>query len=758
LNISGTTTRKFGPQMFTNRFKNLATIHHHLLFDSLKGAFRGIPAVLIAGGPSLERDLHLLPLLKERAVIIAVDTVLPVLLKNGVVPDFMTTIDPQPMVFEKIADILPEVPPGIHLISAISGFPKVSKTFPSSQVYWVFAAKFFESWFNRLLGGKLLTAGAGTVAHLNLLAAVFMECSPIVFIGQDLAHSRDKSHVSGVALSSPNRTQKILEDTQNLQWVKGVDGHSVPTDRGFLDMKHYFERIISEHSGHYINATHYGVHIEGTEVLALTETLKCHALQQHDISGRLNALAQQCLQYDQHRLVQTFVDLISEMEDTQKKISKYGNLITKAKKQIRKLTRVRQRPRRFNELPPSTQNMIQKIDALSDATDKASTIWELVQELTMDGLRESERQKREIDQLAQDPACYLQWLSKNLERLGYVNEAHKNTMDLLYFNITEVLDFYQKEQGFLESIDRIEENNKKLEVLTALADLYIAFENYQLAKPVLEKNLRVQPGNADIYFKLGVVALHQANHDLAETDFQKAVEIDPQIQLKIQDVRQKFGDIYLGYIKRGDLRVRKKMLVKGLRYCNDHDGIITWMNQWASKALDNIAIKDDAGDIEKVKRAIDFWEDIADWDPVILALDLRLKAYIYAGKLALTRGDLEKAETKLKVALEKAPDHLESLQTMTEICFAAGKFEVGIHYLQHAIQLDAKCAVLWERIGDRLLAKEQPANAVSAYEQCFLHFPEKLELLKKIGECYLAIGNYDAARQALQFFRDRQAG
>jgi len=141
-----------------------------------------------------------------------------------------------------------------------------------------------------------------------------------------------------------------------------------------------------------------------------------------------------------------------------------------------------------------------------------------------------------------------------------------------------------------------------------------------------------------------------------------------------------------------------------------------------------------------------------------LASDLRLLIYVYDGKLALTRGNIEKAESKLKAVLEKVPDHLEGLKTMAEICFTSGKFEAGIHYLQHAIQLDAKCANLWECIGDRLLAAEQPANAVSAYEQCFLHFPEKLELLKKIGECYLAIGNHDAARQALQFFRDRQAG
>lgn len=760
LNISGTTVRKYGEIFLKNRFENLATIHHQLIFDSLKGAFTDVPAILIAAGPSLQKDLHLLPLTKGRAVIIAVDTVLPVLLQNGIIPDFMTTIDPKELVFEKIADILPKVPSGIHLISTISGSPKIAKTFPATQTYWTFTAKPIEVWMNRLLGGEMLTAGAGTVAHLNLLSAVFMGCSPIIFVGQDLAHSKSESHVPGVSLSSPNRTNKILENIKDLLWVKAVDGNLVPTDRGFNDMRHYFERIISENPGHYINATRRGAHIEGTEVLSLTETLKRYASKFYSISGQMEALAGKRLNYDKEHFVQSCGGLISQIEDIRQHIIKYANLISKTKKQIRKLGKNKKRIRGFSDLPQSVQNLIQNIDHLSNLTDKASNIWELVQELTMDGLCESERQKQTIERLGNDPKQYLQWLLKNLDRLGYVNEVHEKTIDIFYQCITKALNFYQKEQSLLESIAKAEDEKGTLEDLIQLADLYMEFEDYNLAKPLLEQIRSMWPDNADTHYKLGLISLHRRDNEMLEKHFQHAFELCPQFQTKIQKVRHEFGEMYLDHAKRfGEPSVKRRMLAKGLRCCSDHEELIKLKHQMACEDLSTVESEAVSGNLDKVENVMDFWTDLATWElqgNTSLPADMVAGFCIYAAKLRFERGDLEEAEAKIKIALEKNPDHLEGLQTMVEICFALGNFESGIHYLQHAIQLDSKAAILWQRLGDRLLSAGQYANAVSAYEQCFLYFPEKTKLLKKIGECYLKMKNYDAAKQALQFFRDRQ--
>src|SRR5437763_9444636 len=68
--------------------------------DLLRDAFKGKPAVLVAAGPSLAKNMHLLHELvgnaepgTRRAVIIAVQTMLKPLLAAGIEPDFVTSLD-----------------------------------------------------------------------------------------------------------------------------------------------------------------------------------------------------------------------------------------------------------------------------------------------------------------------------------------------------------------------------------------------------------------------------------------------------------------------------------------------------------------------------------------------------------------------------------------------------------------------------------------------------------------------------------------
>ena len=63
------------------------------------------PAFLVSGGPSLDENIHHLSKAQGKGVIIAVDSVLPTLLENGITPDFVTAIDPQDLIFEKFAPV-----------------------------------------------------------------------------------------------------------------------------------------------------------------------------------------------------------------------------------------------------------------------------------------------------------------------------------------------------------------------------------------------------------------------------------------------------------------------------------------------------------------------------------------------------------------------------------------------------------------------------------------------------------------------------
>src|SRR4030042_1158072 len=63
--------------------------------NSLKDTAKGMTSILTAGGPSLEKSIDFIRKNKDNAIIISVDTAYKYLLKNGITPDILVTIDPQ---------------------------------------------------------------------------------------------------------------------------------------------------------------------------------------------------------------------------------------------------------------------------------------------------------------------------------------------------------------------------------------------------------------------------------------------------------------------------------------------------------------------------------------------------------------------------------------------------------------------------------------------------------------------------------------
>ena len=71
----------------------------------MNNLFKGHPAIIVSAGPSLEKNIHLLREAKGKAVIIAVDAVLPTLVPAGVIPDIVVVLEAnrtQFLVFQNI--------------------------------------------------------------------------------------------------------------------------------------------------------------------------------------------------------------------------------------------------------------------------------------------------------------------------------------------------------------------------------------------------------------------------------------------------------------------------------------------------------------------------------------------------------------------------------------------------------------------------------------------------------------------------------
>jgi hypothetical protein len=93
--ININTLNRFGRLWVRNLSANLGQFLRAPGVSTLSGAFTGIPALLLAGGPSLDIVLPRLRELSERLLVVAVDTPLTACLRAGVKPDFVVMVDPQ---------------------------------------------------------------------------------------------------------------------------------------------------------------------------------------------------------------------------------------------------------------------------------------------------------------------------------------------------------------------------------------------------------------------------------------------------------------------------------------------------------------------------------------------------------------------------------------------------------------------------------------------------------------------------------------
>ena len=103
--------------------------------------------------------------------------------------------------------------------------------------------------------------------------------------------------------------------------------------------------------------------------------------------------------------------------------------------------------------------------------------------------------------------------------------------------------------------------------------------------------------------------------------------------------------------------------------------------------------------------------------------------------------------------MEYSPDNHEIHSVTIDTLFITGDFNGAIKALNKAIKLDTKFAAYWETIGDSLQDSGQHDDAIIAYENCFLHLPDNINLLKKMGDCYMATDQLEAARAAYEQFK-----
>ena len=326
----------------------------------LRDRFKGVPAVLVAAGPSLQGELDRLAGLQDRAVIICVQTTFKTLLDRGIRPHFVTSLDYHEMsrrFFEDISDfsqthLVAEPKATWHVLDAYGG--------PISVLYNSFAHLCLGP---ALAGRDGLKAGA-TVAHLSLYLAVYLGCEPIVLVGQDLAYTNHVYYSPGVPIHGLWRPQlnrfctiemmeweRIARCREILMKVKDIHGHDIYTDEQLFTYLQQFEGDFATIPGRVIDATGGGVRKAGTQVMSLDEVADRFCRQ--PIPPETLAYMRQTDWRDPSRLPAGKC----EIEDRLAEIERMAETCRKLKGLLEKLVGLLERPAEFNR-------RIAEVDAL----------------------------------------------------------------------------------------------------------------------------------------------------------------------------------------------------------------------------------------------------------------------------------------------------------------------------------------------------------------------------------------------------------
>ncbi len=759
LNVSGQTSHAFGAIFTRNRLSQLTAMHRNSLLEDLQEHFAGVPAFLVAAGPSLDKNIHLLPQAKNHAVIFAADAALPALLANGVTPHFVAAIDPQEIVYEKIADSAAKAQ-GTSLICTPWVSPEVPKCFPADDVFWSLSARGIDQWLNTMLGGKILTSGAGTVAHLNLTAAIILGCSPIVFVGQDLAFSNEKDHASGIVLNNPEQIQAILNAKKDVVWVDGVNGDQVPTNRSFLSMKTHFEEVIAATEREFVNATEGGAHIKGAQALTLQEAIDQYCTKTLDFTGQLPAdrakktpAISKTIQHETAKILETITSL-------EKTMSKADHLTHQVLQGLTKATSRKIQYRAIDALPMPLQKKIQNIDEMHKKIDGASKIWRLVEEVTMEGLKISERLLHEITNLADNPNTYQQWLTKALERFLFLNQVRGQALGMIKGPLLQARNFHRNEAKLIREGSKKSDQEQNL---LELAKLYFASGNMNLARPVVRHLLDLRPDLTEALFYNGAMLAHQLKFRESEESFSRAQETDIAIGERIEQFRRATADSCLKKAagRSAHSAVFKKLLFRGLRYCADHPQIRKEILALAQKELPNRLTPVEPEANPATNGTMDQWrQELEENDNLrrLLTSEQTTAVYFRYGQARAAADDTAEAVDSYRKALEISPDAAEIHFALTEAYFAIGELAVGGEHLARAVQLDSSYAKYWEEVGDSLGEAQLYQDALAAFEQCFMAMPHNLGLLKKIGDCYLGLGQPEAAHEAYRQLKEKLSG
>ena len=317
--------------------------------------FDKVPAILVAAGPSLDKNVEKLKRAKGKAFIIAVDSAIRTLVKHDIMPDMTVTIDPNKANYYLYQDKRIRQIPLLVCFNAVWG---TSVLHYGKRFYFYVDFPFVNRIWERYGKDYIRIETAGSVANDAFSFIRTIGFKNIIMIGQDLAYTGDKVH------SEDSYEESFISNDvsrkKEVYVIKDIYGNDVKTDYAMDIYRRWFENQIILHKDiEVIDATEGGARIEGTEVMTLQEAIdtKCKSKEIIEFTEKINQ-AQRVYTKEEREEIQEYLKKVTEdmkgdipkkLEEAKRAYLKLLELNTKRKYNSKEFERLLKKVEEYNK-------------------------------------------------------------------------------------------------------------------------------------------------------------------------------------------------------------------------------------------------------------------------------------------------------------------------------------------------------------------------------------------------------------------------
>ena len=326
--LSNIATDKFFAEVkIENIFHNVTYMRTGYRAGQLQKAVpKDMPAIVVAAGPSLNKNIQELKKAKGKAFIIAVDTAIKPLLKEGIIPDMYATLDgKKPLELIEI-----EGSRNIPLLTNVDSSKNLLDYHKGKKFFYRQGYQYVDEIYDGNEKKFESMRVGGSVATLAFSLACHLGCKSVILVGQDLAYTNNRSHADGTFADKMKE-----EDTTNYIMVPGNYEEQVPTIQNLNGYRIWFENFIRSWRTptRFINATEGGARIEGTEIMTLQEAIESECIKEEDIAANIEALEPEFSEKEQQKILEYF-------HNTPKEIQNYIKVIREGRRMYEKLQKM----------------------------------------------------------------------------------------------------------------------------------------------------------------------------------------------------------------------------------------------------------------------------------------------------------------------------------------------------------------------------------------------------------------------------------